>query len=90
MSRTAVIILAIGVGLLFVTALFPPWVIFTKGPSGGTELPYGYTFLFTTPEPDSPLVSIRIDFFTLFLEWLGVIALTGLAYFLEWRRFRRK
>lgn len=86
MSRAAIVILVLGVLLLFLSILFPPWVIYTKGQGGGTELPYGYTFLFTTPEPEGEAVSIRVDFLTLFLEWAAIVACTAGALFIERRR----
>lgn len=83
MTTRAVIILATGIALLFVSVLFPPWVVFSRGPSSVTELPYGYSFLFTTPEPESLNVSIRVDFPALFLEWLLVVACVTVALWLE-------
>jgi len=64
--------------LLFLSALYPPWVAYTHTSSGNViELPYGYDFLFTLPEPKTPNVSIKIDFTALFLDW--TVAIAGLA-----------
>lgn len=87
MNKKFYLILAAGIVLLFLSVLFPPWVVFTHGPTSVTELPYGYKFLFTAPEPDSPNVSMRVDFVTLFLEWLGLLLVVGL---LLWRERRRE
>lgn len=86
MSTRAVLILAAGIALLFVSVLFPPWVVFSRGPVSVTELPYGYSFLFTTPEPESANVSIRVDFLALFVEWLVLGLCISLALWLELRR----
>lgn len=83
MNRTSFFIVTAGIVLLFFSVLFPPWVVYTKGVGGTTELPYGYTFLFTTPTPSSPNISIRVDFTALFLEWVVLFAGVGFGLWLE-------
>ncbi len=63
-------ILILGIALLFFSTLFPPWVLFTVGKSGGTELPLGFSFLFTTPEPHASGVHMRVDFIRLIIDWV--------------------
>ena len=87
MSARYLAIVIIGVVLLFLSVLFPPWILSTKGPGPATELPHGYAFLFTMPEPDSPTVTLRVDFKRLLLQW--VILGGGLAAAL-WREKRRR
>lgn len=90
MNKRSILILAAGIALLFLSVLFPPWVVFKQGPASVTELPYGFGFLFTTPQPQSANVSIRVDFTTLFLEWLVLVVGVLLALWLERRRRVRK
>ncbi len=66
----AKMILFLGVTLLFVSTLFPPWVVFTVGKTGSTELPLGFSFLFTTPEPQAAGVHMKVDFVRLVLDWI--------------------
>ncbi len=86
MNKRMAYILAAGIALLFLSVLFPPWVVYSRGPASVTELPYGYSFLFTTPEPESATVSIRVDFVALFVEWLVLFGGLAVALWCERRR----
>lgn len=88
MNKRIVYILAAGISLLFLSVLFPPWVVYSRGPASLTELPYGYSFLFTTPEPQSATVSIRVDFVALFVEWLVLACGLALALWCE-RKYQK-
>jgi hypothetical protein len=78
--------LCLGVALLFVSMLYPPWIAYTRNLYGGiTELPSGYGFLFTQPEPKTPNVSIKIDFAGLFVEWFVILLGTAVCLILARR-----
>ncbi len=89
-NRRIWLFVLLGAVLLLLTMLFPPWVVYTRGPGLSTELPYGHGFLFTTKNPDSPGIAMRVDFSTLALEWLVVIVLVVGAAWLDNRLRRRK
>ncbi len=78
-------ILFLGIALLFFSTLFPPWVVFTVGKTGSTELPLGFGFLFTTPEPRTAGVHIKVDFFRLGLDWIVLLCWVVLALVHEYR-----
>lgn len=79
--------LGMGVVLLFLSMLYPPWVASTRNLYGGiTELPCGYEFLFTQPAPETPNISIKIDFAGLFVEWTVILLGTALCVLLARRR----
>ncbi len=84
-SAKSTCILLLGILTLFFSALFPPWDIFTRTPGGVTELPYGYSFLFTTPQPEGSNILIKITFSRLFGDWLVLFAGFGLALWIESR-----
>ena len=75
-------IILIGIGLIILTALFPPWVYTveggrTGGPAIHSEKPAGYGFIFLPPLPESknPAYGIRIAFGRMFLQWFLVAAI---------------
>ena len=76
-------IILIGVGLVILTALFPPWsyTFDSPGRSGGSmhsEKPAGYGFIFLPPSPEKKSgasYGIQIDFGRMFLQWFLVAAI---------------
>lgn len=84
-TRRVRIALFLGIALLFFSTLFPPWVLFTVGKSGGTELPLGFSFLFTTPEPQATGVQMKVDFPRLIIDWVVLFCWFALTVLLQRR-----
>ena len=59
--------------LFIITCLFPPWQY------TAVHSPAGYALLFTPP---NHYAAIQIDFGRLFLEWVVLAAVTGMAWML--------
>lgn len=69
-------VLIVGLGLIIATALFPPWNVPVRGPvrmdSSGTVISFAFVFA----EPGELAIG------TLFLEWVVILALTGIVMLL--------
>lgn len=89
-NRRIWVFVLLGAVLVLGTMLFPPWVVYTRGPGLSTELPYGRGFLFTTETPESPSIALRVDFAKLALEWLVIVILVVGAAWLDNRMRRRR
>ncbi len=83
LNKRNLFFISLGLVLLMLTMLFPPWVVYTRGPGPATELPYGYGFLFTTKTPDNPTIAMRVNFIQLALEWLIVVVVISMAAFID-------
>lgn len=87
MNKVQKLILICGLLSLAATISFPPWSktaykIGTRDIYGfRSEKNGGYHFIFSPPAPeqDSPIFGTKIDISRLGLEWLGVVAATGIA-----------
>jgi len=78
-TRAGKTMLCLAAAAIFLSSLFPPWIVFKIQEQGLTELSLGRRFLFTTPEPAMAVISLRIDFSRLFVEWIAILALTVIA-----------
>lgn len=68
----------LGLALLALLGLFPPWTQSITAPGGfHKELPVAYTFILKPPEPQSNLYSVALDFRRLAVSWAVVAFVVG-------------
>ncbi len=85
------VILISGLGVFVAFTLFPPWlytayVTGTRHSQGfRSEKDAGHHFIFTPPSPknDAPPFGTKIDVSRLVLEWVAVVAITGMVLLLN-------
>jgi hypothetical protein len=78
MNRKQRVAIVLGLVLLALLGLFPPWTDSLTAPMGyHQELPSGYHFLFSTPRPFDDRHSITLDLKRLTVSWTVVLLLTG-------------
>ena len=68
-------ILLVGLVLLIVTCLFPPWEYTFNARGIYSEKPAGYHFLFSPPEPlkYGNAYGVKINFVQLSIEWIAIV-----------------
>ena len=69
-------ILVIGLILLIVTCLFPPWEYTFSFRGIYSAKPAGYHFLFSPPMPlkSDYAFGVKINFIQLLIEWVAIVA----------------
>src|SRR6266571_3970404 len=78
MNRKQRVAIVLGLVLLALLGLFPPWTDSLTAPMGyHQELPSGYRFLFSPPRPFDDRHSITLDLKRLAVSWTVVLLLTG-------------
>jgi hypothetical protein len=83
-------ILICGLILLVVMTVFPPWISTFHYKDARGQRSEGYHFIGGPPEPtDLRYISIGIDTVRLFIQYLGVLLLTGLIILLVSRNERK-
>lgn len=90
MNRHQRVVVLIGLGLLTVASLFPPWSFVVHYPVGPIPHPAGYSLIFIPPTyaqsgyyaPDRELVEVRVDIRTLTIEWAAIALLCAAVVFL--------
>lgn len=91
MNMIRKVILISGLGVFVAFTLFPPWlytayVTGTRHSQGfRSEKDAGHHFIFTPPSPenDAPPFGTKIDVSRLVLEWVAVVAITGMVLLLN-------
>jgi hypothetical protein len=69
---------ALGLVLLALLGLFPPWAQSVTAPGGfHKELPLAYAFILKPPQPQSDLYSVTLDFRRLAVSWAVVMFVVG-------------
>ncbi|MCX5803489.1 MAG: hypothetical protein NTU69_08175 [Proteobacteria bacterium] len=72
--KTKKIIISIGVGVIVLMGIFPPWIARIRG----VIVRHGYAFIFNPPQ------FTQIDISTLIIQWVIVAIICGfLIYILE-------
>ena len=80
MTRQEKAAVVLGLVLLALFGLFPPWTESVTAPTGyHQELPRGYGFLFSPPHPNDDAYSITLDRKRLAASWAVVVLLTGVV-----------
>jgi len=78
----------LGLVLLALLGLFPPWTQSVTAPTGfHKEVPLAYGFILSPPEPGSEIYSVTLDFRRLAVSWAVVVFVVG-ALVLVLRRAR--
>jgi len=77
-------LIVIGIALFILMSLFPPWTYTYKYESIYSEEPTGYGFIFSPPNKKLPYAvhGIKIDMSRLFIQWVIVLAATGIGIYL--------
>ena len=92
MNRKQKIIAVIGVALIVVMGLFPPWKLTTTGDTLYREVPRGYYLIFAPPPPEAPvedqesIYSLELDFRRLTVQWVTVLFVLAAALYLARER----
>jgi len=71
--------------LIFIgMAVYPPWVYTTDLPGMHSETSAGYTLITNAPQPleTAPAFGVQLDVSRLMVQWMIVVAATGLLLFL--------
>ena len=81
MSPKQKTILWIGIVLIVIMGLYPPWIITGSWQGGQTENPGGYYFLTNPPTPDyketTGIPGAKVDFSRLVIQWIIVVVIAG-------------
>ncbi|HEV2327954.1 MAG TPA: hypothetical protein VGY56_04090 [Verrucomicrobiae bacterium] len=76
-------ILITSLAVFILTCLFPPWLNVLDIPYHAHQrVQSGHEFILTPPQPQGDRWSVEIDMNTLFVEWAGLAAITGLIWVL--------
>ncbi len=68
----------LGLVLLALLGLFPPWTQSITAPTGfRKEVPLAYGFILSPPEPQSEIYSVTLDFRRLAVSWAVVMFVVG-------------
>jgi hypothetical protein len=92
MNRTQKIIAIIGITLILLMSVFPPWKLTTTGESYYREIPRGYYPIFAPPPPDAPLedeesvYSLVLDFTRLSVQWVTALLVLAAVLYLTRNR----
>ena len=71
------IILALGVILIILSGLFPPWTNTFKQASIYSETPADYSFIFDPPRKWVKTYGVKLDIERLSVQWIIIIIGTG-------------
>lgn len=87
MNKPQLICLWIGIGLIVLAGLLPPWVEVYDYGQVQTGKAIGHAWLFDPPEPEYSDVGVHLDYGRLFLIWLVIVGVTGgaIASFRHWQ-----
>jgi len=75
-------ILIIGVVLIIVMGLFPPWTYTYKYRTTYSESPAGYGFIATPPRGDGQSQGVKLDISRLILQGIIILIAVGLGVYL--------
>jgi hypothetical protein len=68
----------LGLVLLGLLGLFPPWTKSVTAPTGfHKEVPLAYGFILSPPEPESEIYSVTLDVRRLTVSWAVVVFIVG-------------
>lgn len=70
-------LLCVGLAVIILMGIFPPWVSVLHGGRVHIEKPAGYAFVFSSPTTAGPRYGVRIDLTRLFLQWVIVAFVVG-------------
>ncbi|MCF6256217.1 MAG: hypothetical protein L3J98_07695 [Gammaproteobacteria bacterium] len=75
------IALKIGIILMTINIIFPPWVYTVNGGSFHSENPAGYYSIFEPPSPESskPAHGVKIDLSRLLIQVVAIILISALG-----------
>lgn len=78
------ILVVVGVSVMILMGLFPPWTHTFKYKSVDSREPAGYSFILTPPEKKQQSIpfGIELDVTRLSVQWIIVILATGLGVML--------
>ena len=82
MDKTQKIILIIGIALLVIMSLFPPWKYTFSRDSTYSERPAGYFCIFAPPPPrfSSQTNGVAVDIYRLMIQWVAGAGLLAAAW----------
>lgn len=78
MNKKQLIVLSIGIGMIAVMGLFPPWHSFV--PPTATPEPLGYAFIFAPPKDYGGFHPV-LNIWRLMVQWAVVVFITGVLIF---------
>jgi hypothetical protein len=83
MNKKQVVISIIGVAIVFLMGIIPPWKIVDTSSMTYREMPAGYYFIFAPPEPDEEeLLGVKLDLSRLAVQWVTILFVIAAALFL--------
>lgn len=83
MNKKQVIISIIGVTVVFLMGLIPPWKTVDTSSMTTREMPAGYYFIFAPPEPDEEeLLGVELDMSRLAVQWITTLFVIAAALYL--------
>ena len=83
MNKKQIIISIIGIGIIFIMGLIPPWKTIDHGASAFVEFPIGYYPIFSPPILDEELeLSVKLDILRLAVQWITILFVMGAALFI--------
>ena len=74
-------VVAVGLVIIAIMGLFPPWRATIRHDGSYRSRPCGYSFILISPGSASGFESVQIDFSRLILQWLVVTAVFGAIFF---------
>ncbi len=86
MNKPQRIVLSVGLIIVALMAIYPPWTSTLNGNSGiHHERPHSYGLIFYPPETkhDLAIYGVKIDFGRLAVQMLSVISITAVAFILS-------
>jgi hypothetical protein len=82
-------IILVGLAVIVLMGLFPPWLLVYDAEAGHSEQSTGYRFIVwpgLRQYRDSPFWTVQIDLPKLFVQWAVVVAATGFGVLLTAKR----
>lgn len=83
--RIIFIVVFVGMVIMVIMGLWPPWKEIFNWLNIHNEKPVGYYFILEPPEPKSRAISFTIDLPRLLIQWFLVILIVGfIVWALKW------
>ncbi|MFH1942140.1 MAG: hypothetical protein ABIL68_08530 [bacterium] len=83
MNKKQQIISIVGIVVIFVMGLVPPWTTFESDSTTYREMPAGYYFIFSPPQPDDEgILGVKLDTSRLAVQWITVLFVMAACIYL--------
>jgi hypothetical protein len=83
MNKKQTIISIVGVVVIFIMGLLPPWTYYESDPTTHREMSAGYYFIFAPPAPDDEgILGVKLDTSRLAVQWITVLFVMAACIYL--------